>query len=199
MRKSTLASLAIVDHSNKDYWLIDCSPDFREQIQLLKNELPEDDWNMKGILLTHAHIGHYAGLIHLGREVMGAKMVEVFAMPRMKLFLESNGPWSQLVELQNIAITEIHDGQAIELNDQISITPLLVPHRDEFSETVGYQLEGATQKVLYIPDIDKWELWDKDIETEVLKVNYALLDATFFDENELPSRNMKDIPHSTGS
>ncbi|MCB0316049.1 MAG: pyrroloquinoline quinone biosynthesis protein PqqB, partial [Calditrichaeota bacterium] len=57
-----------------------------------------------GIFLTHAHIGHYSGLTQLGREVIGAGGVPVYAMPRMETFLRSNGPWDQLVSLQNISL-----------------------------------------------------------------------------------------------
>ena len=72
---------------------------------------------------------------------------------------------------------------------------MLVPHRDEFSETVGYQIDGPNKTALFIPDIDKWEIWERDILEEIRQVDYAMVDATFFDENELPGRNMSDIPH----
>ena len=42
----------------------------------------------KGIFLTHAHIGHYSGLIHLGKEALGAKGISVYAMPKMSFFLK---------------------------------------------------------------------------------------------------------------
>ena len=51
--------------------------------------------------------------------------------------------------------------------------------------------------MLYIPDIDKWHLWDHDIIAEIAKVDYALLDATFYDGVELGGRDMSLIPHPT--
>ena len=155
-----VSSIGIVDPSTKEVWMIDATPDFTKQLYTLSDN---QKYSLKGIFLTHAHIGHYTGLIHLGREVMGAKKVIVNAMPKMKSFLESNGPWSQLVDLENIAINMIGDNEVQMLNENISITPFLVPHRDEFSETVGYKIEGPSKSLIFIPDIDKWNKWKKDI------------------------------------
>ena len=74
------------------------------------------------------------------------------------------------------------------------MTPILVPHRDEYSETVGYKIEGQKKSALFIPDIDKWHRWNRSIIDEVKKVDYAFLDASFFKEGEL-KRDMSKIPH----
>ena len=191
-----VACLAIVDPKTRQRWLIECTPDFPDQFHRLNAiASPRNKVGIDGILLTHAHIGHYAGLIHLGREVMGADRVPVFAMPLMRRFLRDHGPWSQLVSANNIEIREIADGRAWNLNDQISVTPLLVPHRDEYSETVGFVIRGPHRSALFLPDIDKWDRWDKEI-TEVLgRVDVAYLDGTFFADGELRGRDMSAIPH----
>ena len=133
--------------------------------------------------------------MHLGREVMGAKEIPVYAMPRMKEFLESNGPWNQLVSLKQIILNPLADHGILKLNDNLSITPFTVPHRDEYSETVGFQVSGLTSKLVFIPDIDKWYKWGKNIN-EVIKDNdYVLVDGTFFGQGEIPNRNMAEIPH----
>ena len=106
-------------------------------------------------------------------------------MPRMGAFLSENGPWDQLVNLENIEIKGLVNGQEMKLTNSLSVTPLLVPHRDEYSETVGYQIKGAEKTALFIPDIDKWDLWDRDIVTEIQKVAYVFLDATFMKEGEV--------------
>ena len=187
-----VSSIGIVDPSTKEVWMIDATPDFTDQLHTLSNN---QQYSLKGIFLTHAHIGHYTGLIHLGREVMGAKKVVVNAMPKMKSFLENNGPWSQLVDLENISINMLNNNEVQKLNENISITPFLVPHRDEFSETVGYKIEGPSKSLVFIPDIDKWNKWKKDIVNIVEKNDFSLLDGTFYDINELPGRNMEKIPH----
>ena len=145
--------------------------------------------------MTHAHIGHYTGLIHLGREVMGAKKTPVYAMPRMKQFLETNGPWDQLIKLNNISIQKINDNVLVQLNERLSITPFLVPHRDEYSETVGYKIQGPNKSLVFIPDIDKWDKWKLNIQEIVKENDYSLLDGTFYDIDELPGRDMSEIPH----
>jgi len=150
---------------------------------------------LAGIFLTHAHMGHYTGLLHLGREVMGAKDIPVFAMPKMKEFLESNSPWNQLVSLNNIEIQLMKNDKEIKLADGLFIEPFLVPHRDEYSETVGYKIIGVNKSVLFIPDIDKWEKWDQDIFEVIKHIDIALLDGTFYSQGELPNRDMSEIPH----
>jgi pyrroloquinoline quinone biosynthesis protein B len=190
------SSIAIVDPDSGERWLIDCTPAFPNQLRLLDEVAkPSGSPGISGVFLTHAHIGHYAGLIHLGREVIGSKSVPVHVMPRMKTFLERNGPWSQLVRLNNIDLRPITADKPIALNHRLSITAFVVPHRDEFSETVGYRIEGPKRSALFIPDIDKWERWDRDIESSLKQVDVAYVDGTFYAEGELPNRSMSEIPH----
>ena len=187
------ASMAIVDPDNQAYWIIDASPEIKNQLDHLEKRLPET-FKLKGIFLTHAHIGHYTGLMHFGREAMDAKKLPVYAMPRMNHFLSNNGPWSQLVELENIQLMPLQADLPVELGSKIRITPFSVPHRDEFSETVGYEI-NANKKAVYIPDIDKWDRWDKNVVDVVKMVDYAFLDGTFYNGEELSGRNMSEIPH----
>lgn len=195
-RRRFVASIAIIDHTTGQRWLFDCTPDFRDQLELLNRIAPtEAPLGLDGILLTHAHIGHYTGLMHLGHEAMGARDVPVFAMPRMRDFLTNNGPWSQLVTKNNIAIRPLEAGQAVKLNERIEVTPLLVPHRDEYSETVAFHIVTPDQSVLYLPDIDKWSRWDNSIEDWIARVDLAFIDGTFFENGEIPGRDMADIPH----
>ena len=191
-----VACVAIVDPESRQRWVVECTPDFPDQLyQLDLIAPPKDKVGIDGILLTHAHIGHYAGLIHLGREAMGTDRVPVYAMPRMRRFLRDHGPWSQLVNANNIEIHEIADGKSWNLNERISVTPLLVPHRDEYSETVGYVIQGPQRKALFLPDIDKWDRWEKNISDVLTEVDVAYLDGTFFADGELAGRDMSQIPH----
>ncbi len=77
-------------------------------------------------------------------------------MKNMEEFLKSNGPWDQLVMLKNIQLKRIKENVNIKIGDGLFIEPFLVPHCDEYSETVGYQVMGQNKSLLYIPDIDKW-------------------------------------------
>jgi len=195
-RKVGPTCLAIVDPVSKQRWLLECTPDFPNQLRLLDEVFPvQAAPGIDGVFLTHAHIGHYAGLIHFGREVMGTQSIPVFAMPRMAGFLTNNGPWSQLVKLNNIAVKRLADGQQVVLNERIAVTPIVVPHRDEFSETVAFKIQGPKRTALFLPDIDKWERWETSIEELIPQVDVAYLDATFYDGQELPGRDMSQIPH----
>ena len=189
-----VASLGIVDPQSGQRWIIDATPDFPAQLRTLDEIAPGA---LPPVLLTHAHIGHYLGLAHLGREVLGAKGVAVYAMPRMRAFLEKNGPWDQLVRLGNIRIVPLEDGVEVKLGERIAITPLVVPHRDEYSETVGFVVRGPHAKVLWLPDIDKWEKWSTPLESVLEGVDVAYLDGTFLDASELPGRDLSEIPHPT--
>ncbi len=113
----------------------------------------------------------------------------------MKEYLRSNGPWSQLVLLNNIALRPLANDSAVNLNSSLRITPLQVPHRDEYSETVGFRIESGARGILFIPDIDKWSTWNRNLAEEIKKSDMALLDGTFFANGELPGRDMKEIPH----
>jgi pyrroloquinoline quinone biosynthesis protein B len=194
--KKYITCLALVDRKANQYWLIEATPDITPQLHKLQSYLATaPDYSPDGIFITHAHIGHYSGLMQLGREAMGAKAIPVWVMPRLDSFLRNNGPWSQLVSLGNIKLNALKSDSSIQLNASLSITPVRVPHRDEFSETVGFIIESGKKKILFIPDIDKWEKWDRNIVSEISKVDLALLDGTFYKNGEIPGRDMSEIPH----
>ena len=174
--------------------LFEATPDFPAQLQAFQS-----DWDISldrlSVFLTHAHIGHYSGLMFLGREALGARNVDVWAMPRFRDFLIGNGPWSQLVELGNIRLNDLTELQPVSIGESVRVVPLRVPHRDEYSETVGYRIEGPRKAALFIPDINKWDVWELALEDELAKVSYAFLDATFYDAEEVGYRDMAEIPH----
>jgi pyrroloquinoline quinone biosynthesis protein B len=182
-----------VEPATHRWWLFDATPDFRAQLARVAAAAPA--CSLAGVFLTHAHMGHYTGLMHLGREAMGAHDVPVWAMPRMTEFLSGNGPWDQLVSLHNIELKALHADAPVRLSDSLSVTPFLVPHRHEYSETVGFRIASDRGVVVFVPDIDKWERWDRDVGALVAHVSAAYLDGTFFDRNELPGRDMSEIPH----
>ena len=191
-QKRYVTSIMLINNENKESYLFDASPDINEQLNFMGDGIKK---NLKGIFLTHALIGHYTGLMYFGREALNSKSINVYAMPRMKKFLEQNGPWSQLISLQNISITEINNNSKLSIDPNVIIQPIEVPHRAEFSETVGYKIYGPNKKVLFIPDIDKWYLWEKSIIDEIKQVDYALIDATFYDSKEINYRDVSEIPH----
>jgi pyrroloquinoline quinone biosynthesis protein B len=195
-------SLAVVDPATGERWLFEATPDLREQLHRLdviaRPVAATGAPGLAGIFLTHAHIGHYTGLMHLGHESMGAKGVPVYAMRRMQAVLRHGAPWSQLVRYGNIELRGLDDAVSVALNDRLRATPFLVPHRQEYSEVVGFRIQGPDRAVLFLPDIDSWEEWDRwgvRLEDVLAAVDVAYLDATFYADGEIPGRDMTGFPH----
>lgn len=189
-----VVSLGLIDPVSEKKFIVEATPEITSQIKIL-NDFAGNTNPINGILLSHAHIGHYSGLMYLGKEAENAKNIPVYTMPAMKIFLENNGPWSQLVNLKNIQLMEIFDKKEFSLSNQLQIIPYQVPHRDEFSETIGFKIIGPNKTALFIPDIDKWEKWRIDIIEMIKTVDYAFIDGTFWDPAELNYRSMAEIPH----
>ena len=187
-------SVSVVDPVEKKYILFEASPDIPYQLNYLEKEIFNEFLLPESIFITHAHIGHYTGLMYFGREALGAKNLIIKVLPKMSNFLKTNGPWSQLVDINNIKIQNLSFGSKTNELRNITVTPIQVPHRDEYSETAGFIIEGRNKKALFIPDIDKWEKWDKNLKQLVYEFDYLLLDATFYDSKEI-NRDISEIPH----
>ena len=198
-RTREVASLGIVDPRSGKRWMIDATPDFRRQsLELYRASGGAAKPVVDGIFLTHAHMGHYTGLMFLGHESIGAKSVPVYAMARMGEFLRANGPWSQLVKYDNITIMPLVAGEPVRLADDLTVTAIVVPHRQEFSEVVAFKIAGPTRTALWLPDIDSWREWDAQgtrLEDMLATVDIAYLDGTFFANGEIPGRDMSGFPH----
>jgi len=191
--------LGLIDPASSQRWMFEATPDFPAQLHALDTLAPTAARpGLDGIFLTHAHVGHYAGLIHLGHEVMGARGVPVYAMPRLLEFLRTNSPWEMLVRRSNIELRGLQDSVAITLNARLRVVPFRVPHRQEYSEVVGFRILGPERSVLFLPDIDHWEELDAmgvRIEDLIRQVDAAYLDATFYADGEIPGRDMTGFPH----
>jgi pyrroloquinoline quinone biosynthesis protein B len=185
--------LGLVDHTTHQSWLIDATPDFREQLHALRQFAP--DCPLAGIILTHAHIGHYTGLIHLGLEVMNVQHLPLYVAARMAHFLSHNVPWSHLVNQSHVSLRELTSGLEMQLSPALRLLPLDVPHRAEWSDTLAAIVSGSKRRLFYCPDIDGWDGWTHDLRSVVEEVDVALLDGSFFSAAELPGRDLAQIPH----
>ncbi len=207
-RRRFVASLAIIasppepDAASLVY-LIDATPDLREQLDLLRDvrdaaPAQVDRAPVDGVLLTHAHIGHYAGLAFFGFEAVHTRDLPVWCTPRMAAFLRANEPWARLVRIRNVEAREAPPGAAFELPGGVRITPVQVPHRDELSDTVGFRIEGPSRTVLYVPDTEPWRTWKPPLPDPITLfdgVHVAIIDGTFFSPDELPGRPVTSIGH----
>jgi len=189
-----VCSMGVINPNSRTKYLIDATPNISEQLNYL-NKLGTSEKLVDGIFLTHAHIGHYTGLMYLGKEGVSARDINVYALSRMKNFLETNGPWEKLVQNKNIKLKDLSKRDTVFLDKNLKVLPIVVPHRDEYSETVGYKIIGETRSALFIPDIDKWDKWDVSIIQEISKVDYAFIDGTFYDGEEINHRDISEIPH----
>ncbi|MDC1245185.1 MBL fold metallo-hydrolase [Crocinitomicaceae bacterium] len=189
-----VCSMGVINPNSRTKYLIDATPNISEQLNYL-NKLGTSEKLVDGIFLTHAHIGHYTGLMYLGKEGVSARDINVYALSRMKDFLETNGPWEKLVQNKNIKLKDLSKRDTVFLDKNLKVLPIVVPHRDEYSETVGYKIIGETRSALFIPDIDKWDKWDVSIIQEISKVDYAFIDGTFYDGEEINHRDISEIPH----
>lgn len=188
--------LALIDDRQRQFWLLDATPDVPRQYDWLQERLGVR-YHFAGAAVTHAHIGHYLGLAQLGREVMGARGLPVYASPALAAFLMANGPWSQLVRLGNIQLHTAEPDTPQYLSPHLTLAMIPVPHRQEFSDTMAIVARGPRRRLLYLPDIDRWEAWDRRLADVLADVDIALLDGTFFDAAELPGRDREEIPHPT--
>ena len=132
-QKRLIASLAVLD--GKDCFLVDITPDFKYQLQLIERHINEKP-RISGICITHAHLGHYMGLLELGLEAMNTNAIPVYVMPKMKSFLENNAPFTQLLALNNIRLFVLQENCLVDIFRDVKIIPFQVPHRNEYSETV---------------------------------------------------------------
>ena len=194
-----VSSLALLDLKEEKSFIIDATPDIRIQYDMVHQRMGHDRAAGKntpdGIILSHAHIGHYTGLMFYGYESVSSYRLPVYCSKRMGDFLSKNGPWSQLVEYENISLKTLSPAKTVHLTEDLSFLSLTVPHRDEFSDTLGFVISGKEKKLLYIPDIQGWKAWSLPIEEVINSVDIAILDGTFYSGEELPGRDLSKIGH----
>jgi len=238
-RRRLVTSLMLCDPRSGKRWLFDCTSDVREELDRARG-LPEKRFAapadpaapaaprpppFDGMFLTHAHMGHYGGLLQLGREAYSVTGVPTYVTPRFAGFLRGNDPWKRMVDDGRLVLRDLVPGDpggaggggaSVELAPDLHVDCFRVPHRDEFSDTVGFVIRGPHRSLAYLPDIDKWEKWDawtwaeagagapapslspsqgQRVEALIRAVDYALLDGCFFADGEIPGRSIKDIPH----
>jgi pyrroloquinoline quinone biosynthesis protein B len=194
-----VASLALVEPAAERFYLVDATPDITRQLDLI----PEPSFRRRaaerrpfdGIFLTHAHIGHYAGLSVLGNEGMGIRDTPVYCTEAMAAWIAANAPWSFLVDQGRIVPHPLALDRWHRIDEHLEVQLWKVPHRDEFADTVGFVFRGPAATLLYIPDINAWRLWDRDVAEVVADVDVALLDGSFWSMEEMPGRNVEDVPH----
>lgn len=198
-RPRYVSSLALVEPSAERFYLVDATPDITRQLDLI----PEPAFRRRagernpfdGIFLTHAHIGHYAGLALLGHEGMGIRDTPVYCTEAMAAFLAANEPWKFLVDQRRILLHPLAVDRWHRIDECLEVQLWKVPHRDEFADTVAFVFRGPGASLLFLPDINAWSRWDRDVAASVASVDVALLDGSFWSMAELPGRSVEEVPH----
>lgn len=173
--------------------LLDVTPDVREQILMLNRYRAHARTSnvVDHVSLTHAHMGHYTGLIHFGKEAHNATGIRTWVTASMAAFLTTNQPWLSLVDGGHLVLEVIAPGEPVEVASGLTLRLLTVPHRDEFSDTVAM---SVNDELLYVPDIDTWERWPI-AEAEIGRHRVSLLDGCFASSSEVPGRDISAFPH----
>ena len=194
-----VSSLALVERVAERFYLVDATPDITRQLDIITEPAfrrrAAERRPFDGIFLTHAHIGHYAGLAMLGNEGLGMRETPVYCTEAMASFLAANYPWRFLVEQGRITLHPLALDRWHRLDPLLEVQAWKVPHRDELADTVGFVFRGPTASLLYLPDINAWRLWNRDLAEAVASVDVALLDGTFWSLEELPGRTAAEVPH----
>jgi pyrroloquinoline quinone biosynthesis protein B len=187
----TASSVAVIS-SDGTVLLFDASPDIRVQYQRLA-EFCGYAPPLDGVFVTHGHMGHYSGLLHFGKEGASTDDLPLFAPESVLEFLEANEPWASLFTGGNLIPIAIDDAAATL--GEITVTSVPVPHRAEFTGTVGYSIAvNDVPWVFYLPDIDGWDEWP-EADTVFGSHQVCLIDATFSSPDELPGRDLAAIKH----
>lgn len=197
-RIASPACIGVVDHAGGRLLLVEATPRIEHQVALLQGTAGLADRGRKpvdAVLITHAHMGHYLGLAWFGREVTSTAGLPVHVSSRMADFLEANGPWSQLVGLGQVELRRFVQDEAFEPLPGLRVTAVGVPHREEYSDTVAFRIEGPRRCVLFVPDVDAWDRRPGLLEELIEGVDIAYLDGTFFDGRELEGRDISEVPH----
>jgi len=199
-RASLVTSLGIIAAKSRKTYLIDATPDIIPQLAMLADTRTlepgqVDRTPVDGIFLTHAHIGHYLGLAHLGFEAVNTKGLPVWCSAKMRSFLSTNGPWDQLVRLKNLRLEEMAPASEVKLADGVTVKALRVPHRAEYTDTLAFIVKGPRKRILMIPDTSPWHRWTESVDALFDQVDVALVDGTFYSGDELPGRDLSKIGH----
>jgi pyrroloquinoline quinone biosynthesis protein B len=196
-RVETPACIAIGNADTGGVLLLEATPSIVSQVNSIDLLWPWHSGSgsfVNAIAITHAHIGHYTGLMHLGREGAATDNMPVHVSSAVANVLRTNAPWSNLVDEGHVSLFEFHAGEQEEPVQGIRIEPLTVEHRNELADTVAFKVHGPHRTALFCPDIDQW---GNALERLLDGVDIALLDGTFYDESELPGRDRAVIGHPT--
>ncbi len=150
--------------------------------------------SLRSLWLTHGHLGHIDGLGLFGCEAMAMKDIELFCSQSMLELLKNSPTLNRLLTDNNLIPTTFDSGETIQTIG-FSVETLLVPHRDDHTDTHAFIIGGDDSSLLFLPDHDSWgetlQLHSCDNPRQWfsrLGVDVVLIDGTFWSEQEVGGR-----------
>ena len=193
-RQLSPTSLAVRD--GDELHLIDVTRDLDRQTRMLDGSarMITDVW------LTHGHLGHVDGLGLFGREVMASRGIRLHASESMFHLIQETPLWNALLDQRVFIKKQFDSGREIQISKNLSLVPIKVPHRDEWSDTHAFLLRGPNRALLHLPDHDHWADTLEQVGYDSIrewisriKADVILMDGTFWSSDDLPRQN--SIPH----
>lgn len=168
------------DSNGAAKYLIDATPDIRMQVS---------QEYLDGVFIPHADIGHTLGLVFFGQEGIDSKGVNVYCNKGVEEFLMKNDPFRYLVDRQNIEIETMghKDKQKVQ---GAEVKTHLYDHHLVGHNTTGYEIIGEEKTVFYLSDITEF---NGDIMTRIEEADIAIIDGTFWSEDEID--RIEEVPH----
>ena len=192
-------SLGVMDNQGGMH-LIEATRALPEQLKIWADACRYDSpIRPNSVLLTHAHLGHIEGIGQFGKEAMGCRNLTLVASESVASILQEKKLMTPFViaDFGSQNLPKFQQGGVV-----FDFIP--VPHRDDTSDTHAILISGENKRVLFLPDLDDWEQTLKSVGYtnpnewfQSLGATHVLLDATFWNGEELSGRDMKDVPHPT--
>jgi pyrroloquinoline quinone biosynthesis protein B len=189
-RRRRAACVAVVGETGK-VLLVEATPDFKEQLDLLAAALGRPVACPDQIAVTHAHMGHYLGLAFLGKEAMHARGVPLLGTPSFHRFVTRHRPWAHLVERGEVEPRTFAPGSPHEFDGAI-LHAFLSPHRGEDTDTIGVEVHGPRRRLVCVTDAD---VLPPEVVDRIKDADVALVDGTFYSPAELPHRDILAVRH----
>jgi len=158
--------------------------------------------NVDHLLLTHANFGHVDGLGLFGRETLSAQGINLHVSEEMYHLVDQTPQWNLMVQQGVFEIQTFAVGTSLYNKDEVIIEPVRIPHRDELSDMHAFIIRGPNKSLLFLPDHDSWDetLAVHNCSTlrqwlSAMRIDVALIDGTFWSEDELGGRDQSKVPH----
>ena len=165
---------------NTARYLVNATPDIRQQVK----------WKyLDGIFVPHEGLGHITGLQFFGQEGPDISELSVFCCDDVEDYMMKNDPYRFLVDRNNLELHDFSDGETLELRGgEIESIQFHHPHLNH--DTTAYMIHGEDKKLFYLADITDF---NREIEEKVEEADIAIIDGTFWSEDEIG--RFEEVPH----